>query len=87
MRSARVHLRPAMIDRERLETICREAGEMALRQWPGHGHAPETWEKVPGSPVCAADLEVDAFLRRELGRLLPAAGWLSEETVDHPERL
>src|SRR5690606_27250733 len=39
------------------------------------------------SPVCTADLEVDTFLRRELGALLPAAGWLSEETVDHPERL
>jgi myo-inositol-1(or 4)-monophosphatase len=76
-----------MIDRQRLEQICREAGHMALRQWPGHGHALESWEKVPGSPVCTADIEVDAFLRRELCRLLPAAGWLSEESVDHPERL
>jgi myo-inositol-1(or 4)-monophosphatase len=76
-----------MIDRERLEAICREAGQMALRQWPGAGHALESWEKVPGSPVCTADLEVDAFLRRELGRLLPAAGWLSEETADDPARL
>jgi myo-inositol-1(or 4)-monophosphatase len=76
-----------MIDRERLEAICREAGEMALRQWPGHGHALESWEKSPGSPVCTADLEVDAFLKRELQALLPAAGWLSEETVDRPERL
>ena len=87
MRSARVHLRPAMIDRERLETICREAGEMAMRRWPGGGHALESWEKQPGSVVCEADLEVDAFLKRELQALLPAAGWLSEETVDHPERL
>jgi myo-inositol-1(or 4)-monophosphatase len=76
-----------MIDRDRLEAICREAGQMALRQWPGHGHALESWEKTPGSPVCTADLEVDAFLKRELKALLPAAGWLSEETVDHPERL
>ena len=76
-----------MIDRHRLEQICREAGQMALRQWPGGGHALESWEKVPGSPVCTADLEVDAFLKRELGALLPSAGWLSEETVDHPERL
>jgi len=76
-----------MIDRTRLEDICREAGAMALRQWPGGGHALESWEKVPGSPVCTADLEVDAFLRRELGRLLPAAGWLSEETADDPQRL
>ena len=76
-----------MIDRERLEAICREAGQMALRQWPGHGHELESWEKTPGSPVCTADLEVDAFLKRELKALLPAAGWLSEETIDHPERL
>jgi myo-inositol-1(or 4)-monophosphatase len=77
-----------MIDRLRLEQICREAGHIALRQWPGHGHALESWTK-PGddSPVCTADLEVDAFLRRELCALLPAAGWLSEESVDHPERL
>jgi myo-inositol-1(or 4)-monophosphatase len=87
MRSARVHLPATMIDRERLEAICREAGDMALRQWPGHGHALESWEKTPGSPVCTADLEVDAFLKRELQALLPAAGWLSEETVDRPERL
>jgi len=76
-----------MIDRQRLDEIGFEAGQMALRQWPGHGHALESWEKVPGSPVCTADLAVDAFLRRELCALLPAAGWLSEETVDHPERL
>ena len=76
-----------MIDQHRLDAICREAGEMAMRRWPGGGHALESWEKQPGSLVCEADLEVDAFLKRELGRLLPAAGWLSEETADHPERL
>jgi myo-inositol-1(or 4)-monophosphatase len=76
-----------MIDRQRLEAICREAGDMALRQWPGAGHALESWEKAPGSPVCAADLAVDTFLKRELGRLLPAAGWLSEETADDVGRL
>ncbi|APE27584.1 Histidinol-phosphatase alternative form [Aurantiacibacter gangjinensis] len=71
----------------RLEQICREAGYMALSRWPGHGHALESWEKEPGSPVCEADLEVDAFLRRELGSLLPSAGWLSEETRDNDKRL
>ena len=76
-----------MIDQHRLDAICREAGEMAMRRWPGGGHALESWEKQPGSLVCEADLEVDAFLRRELRRLLPSAGWLSEETADHPERL
>lgn len=76
-----------MIDRDRLEAIVREAGRIALSRWPGHGHALDSWEKVPGSPVSVADLEVDEFLKRELGRLLPSAGWLSEETVDAPERL
>ena len=60
---------------------------MALARWPGHGHALKSWEKTPGSPVCEADIAVDTFLKRELHALLPSAGWLSEETADHPERL
>lgn len=76
-----------MIDRARLEAIVREAGRIALDRWPGHGHVLEAWEKAAGSPVTEADLAVDAFLKRELKALLPAAGWLSEETIDAPERL
>jgi myo-inositol-1(or 4)-monophosphatase len=76
-----------MIDRARLEAIVREAGQMALGSWPGHGHQPEVWEKSPGDPVSATDLAIDRFLRRELTVLLPSAGWLSEETADAPERL
>ncbi len=60
---------------------------MALARWPGHGHALEVWDKQPGDPVSEADLAVDGFLKRELGALLPSAGWLSEETADAPERL
>ncbi len=64
---------------------------MAMASWPGAsgsgGHSLEVWEKTPGNPVSAADLAVDAFLKRELQALLPAAGWLSEETADAPERL
>ncbi len=81
------HRLDRMLDYAALENIVREAGQMALSHWPGHGHAPQVWEKTPGSPVCEADIAVDAFLKRELGALLPSAGWLSEETVDHPERL
>ena len=58
-----------------------------MGRWPGHGHALDSWDKLPGDPVSAADLEVDRFLKSELGTLLPAAGWLSEETIDAPERL
>lgn len=76
-----------MIDHVRLEAIVREAGRIAHDLWPGAGHEVESWEKEPGSPVCAADLAVDAFLKRELGALLPSAGWLSEETADAPERI
>jgi myo-inositol-1(or 4)-monophosphatase len=76
-----------MIDRSRLQAIVHEAGRMAMARWPGEGHALEVWEKTPGSPVCEIDLAVDAFLKRELTALLPAAGWLSEETADAPERL
>lgn len=76
-----------MIDRDRLEEIVREAARIAHGAWPGAGHAVESWEKVPGSPVSAADLAVDRFLRRELCALLPSAGWLSEETADDPVRM
>ncbi len=76
-----------MIDRHRLEQIVREAGRIAMRQWPGDGHKLESWSKEAGSPVSVADIEVDTFLRRELCALLPSAGWLSEESIDHPERL
>lgn len=60
---------------------------MAMAAWPGDGHALDVWDKSPDNPVSAADLAVDRFLKRELGALLPSAGWLSEETVDAPERL
>lgn len=76
-----------MIDHAKLESIVREAGRLALAGWPGDGHALEHWEKTPGSPVCELDLAVDAFLKKELSALLPAAGWLSEETADAPARL
>lgn len=60
---------------------------MAYACWPGAGYALDSWDKTPGNPVSEADLAVDKFLRRELGRLLPSAAWLSEESTDDPVRL
>jgi len=71
-----------VLDRARLESILRQAGAIAMDCWPGAGKILESWEKMPGNPVCSGDLAVDAFLRHELGLLLPSAGWLSEETTD-----
>lgn len=76
-----------MIDHTRLERIVRKAGQIAFGSWPGAGHEGESWEKNPGDLVCAADLAVDAYLKHELSALLPAAGWLSEETADNADRL
>ncbi|MEE4537453.1 MAG: 3'(2'),5'-bisphosphate nucleotidase CysQ [Erythrobacter sp.] len=75
-----------MIDRSRFLQIVREAGRMAHGLSPATGYPLQSWEKSPGNPVCEADIAVNAFLRRELGQLLPAAGWLSEETADDKER-
>ncbi|WP_324829017.1 3'(2'),5'-bisphosphate nucleotidase CysQ [Qipengyuania zhejiangensis] len=76
-----------MIDSARFESIVSEAGRIAFDLWPGAGNALRSWEKGPNDPVCEADMAVDSFLKRELGALLPAAGWLSEETADDSRRL
>lgn len=76
-----------MIDRDRLRSIIAASGRIAQAMWPGAGNRVRAWDKAPGNPVCEADMAVDAFLKRELGALLPAAGWLSEETADAPPRL
>jgi myo-inositol-1(or 4)-monophosphatase len=75
-----------MIDQGRFQEIVREAGRIAHARWPGDGHDLHSWDKTPGNPVSEADLAVDVFLKRELGRLLPAAAWLSEETADDKTR-
>lgn len=68
----------------RVAEIAAEAGHLAMARWETEFRR---WEKVPGSPVCDVDLEVDALLRQRLGALLPDAGWLSEETADDRARL
>jgi myo-inositol-1(or 4)-monophosphatase len=69
---------------EDVSRIAREAGRIAAAR---SGSGFKRWEKSPNNPVCEIDLEVDAFLRGELTRLDPEAGWLSEETVDDSDRI
>lgn len=69
---------------DRIGAIAAEAGAMALQKWRGDF---ARWEKGPNNPVCEVDLAVDQWLRAELSRLDPDAGWLSEETADTAERL
>ncbi len=74
----------ADIDFDRVIAIAKESGAIAMRDWKLGRKADKAWEKSPGHIVCDADLAVDRFLRSELGKLLPEAGWLSEEThIDH----
>lgn len=68
----------------RVAQIAADAGHRAMQLWDTDFGR---WEKSPGNPVCAVDLELDAMLRERLSALLPDAGWLSEETADHPARL
>lgn len=70
---------------DRVAAVAAEAGALALAHWQ-RGDI-ESWEKSPGHPVSAVDLEIDAFLRERLAAIDPDAGWLSEETLDHPDRL
>ena len=60
------------------------AGKIALGYFHG---SHRRWEKGPGQIVTEADLAVDHHLREALTRLLPEAGWLSEETADDGSRL
>lgn len=69
---------------ESVAAIAADAGRLAMARWQTDFRR---WEKVPGSPVCDVDLELDAMLRERLSALLPDAGWLSEESADNRDRL
>jgi myo-inositol-1(or 4)-monophosphatase len=72
-----------------VRNAAREAGALAHASFRhGASTVAELWYKNRGaSPVTAADMAVDAFLRDTLTQILPEAGWLSEETADSPDRL
>ena len=71
-------------DLELLRSNAVAAGIMALARFR---QPIRTWSKENQSPVTEADLEVDRFLTASLCGARPDYGWLSEESVDNPERL
>ncbi len=71
-------------ERDLLAAAMRDAGALALTFFRNNVRQ---WIKGKSSPVCEADIAVDALLRERLGKAFPAHGWLSEETEDDPRRL
>lgn len=73
-----------MTDLELAFTAAQRAGHEVMKSFR---RPQEVVEKAPGQPLTAADLAADEILRRELVEPRPEYGWLSEETVDRPDRL
>ncbi len=69
---------------ELAKDAAREAGRLVMGYYCDEY---EVREKGENNPVTTADLEADRMLRRILLEGAPGTGWLSEETVDSPERL
>ncbi|SHE75669.1 myo-inositol-1(or 4)-monophosphatase [Kaistia soli DSM 19436] len=61
-----------------------EAGHIALGFF---GNNPRAWTKGGDSPVTEADIASDRSLHAALTSARPGYGWLSEESIDTPERL
>lgn len=71
-----------------LQSIVKDAGEIALRFFePDKATTADVEWKRDGSPVTEADFAVNRFLEQALRDLWSGAAWLSEESVDDPERL
>lgn len=64
--------------------IAANAGRIAMASF---GRDPARWNKADGSPVSAADLAVNRYLKGVLAAARPDDGWLSEECADSPARL
>lgn len=67
-----------------IEAAVRAAGRLAL---DASQATSRNWRKPDGTPVSDADLAVNQLLEEKLRNAFPDYGWLSEETVDGPERL
>ncbi len=71
-------------DRELLRSVAVNAGIIAA----GYFRTDlKTWTKENASPVSEADVVLDGFLANTLLAARPDYGWLSEESVDNPDRL
>lgn len=64
--------------------IAGNAGRIAMGQF---GSGPRAWAKGDGSPVSAADLAVNDYLKTVITAARPDDGWLSEESADSEDRL
>lgn len=67
-----------------LADAAREAGRIALGYFR---RDPKVWIKGASSPVSEADIAADRYLHTTLTAARPDYGWLSEESVDTPDRL
>ena len=62
----------------------KEAGAAIIQYYNSSYHVED---KSPDNPVTEADYAANTILQNKLNALLPEAGWLSEESIDQPERL
>ncbi|MEQ1510372.1 MAG: 3'(2'),5'-bisphosphate nucleotidase CysQ [Sphingopyxis sp.] len=74
---------------EAIISAAREVGDAALGAWRHlrDGGDLDHWRKADESLVSEVDIETDRRLKAILGAVDPQAGWLSEESADHPDRL
>ncbi|MBW2641147.1 MAG: 3'(2'),5'-bisphosphate nucleotidase CysQ [Deltaproteobacteria bacterium] len=64
--------------------ITKAAGDVIMQYYKS---SYDVQNKSPDNPVTDADYAADRLLHHRLTVRLPEAGWLSEETVDQPDRL
>jgi myo-inositol-1(or 4)-monophosphatase len=64
--------------------IADNAGRIAMAAFGGNTRR---WHKADGSPVSAADMAVNDYLKGVIAAARPDDGWLSEETADSADRL
>lgn len=80
------HLPSRRDDHTLLRDAVREAAGAVLDRF--HSRSAKSWKKGDSSPVSEADIEANDILRHRLMAGPRATyGWLSEESVDEPQRL